>query len=198
MRNAMIDRTDDVVDRDPAPVLVSAPYDPADPHFERRQHLCEGPSFLTENDTGSQIDNANPFRSGGFARCFPFATDICQKTRSPRRCFIQQFTTAITIKPNRRSTDQCFRRGLQLRDCFTQQPGSFDTTATEFVFYGWIPAFSGDVLACQVNDNFRPFDSSLWQQVASRVPDDVVCLVSLPSSQSINIVPLFLQKSNQF
>ena len=86
--------------------VVDISHGAAGAELEREQHFRECTALGTENHTKPQIDDADSFLAGRFARPFPFPADIGQKIIAGGAGFCEQFVAPIAIDSDGRGTHQ--------------------------------------------------------------------------------------------
>src|SRR5262249_52266696 len=124
----MRESTTQVFTRDPAHVLLSRSDFPTDTHFERQQHFRKRATVRTEHDSGSHVNDPNPFLRCRFSRPFPLPAKIRQESPSGSTVFTKRFAAATTVVTNRGRTHQHFGWMQPVGERFGQKSCSLETT----------------------------------------------------------------------
>src|SRR5262245_62824131 len=124
----MLDRPNDVVERDPAHVLPSRPNVAPEPQSERRQHLRERAARAAQDDAHPAGDDPYP-RVSRRTRCrFPLGADLGQESMTGTAALVDDFVAAVSIDTDRRRRDEHRRFSSALDECAREERGAPDTT----------------------------------------------------------------------
>src|SRR5205085_6889018 len=101
-----LNRPDHVVQSDPTHVLIAASNLPAQSELERREHLSERPAFIAQDNSDSEIDDADSRLSRRSCGKLPFAANFREKTFTRSAFLCEHFITSIAIKSDGRRRDE--------------------------------------------------------------------------------------------
>ena len=193
----VMNRADDVVQRDPAHVLPAIAQPAARPHAKGRQHFGQGSAGRTEDDAGPQAEDANAGIGGRRRGGLPLAADFGQKSFAGATGFVELFVASIAIETDGRSADPNERPRIERSQRAREQRGAFDAAVENPLLLSPRPAAGGDPFACQVDHRLaagQPLDIDL---AGGRIPRNVVRRWWARAYQSVDLVPTGGEKRGQ-
>src|SRR3989304_7696484 len=130
--NAMQDAGAQVVECNPAPVLISRTDLSTQTELKRQQHFFERSALLAEDESRPQVQNANSLPSGGIGGRLPLAADIRQKSLSRWAVLPKNFVAAVAVVSGGRRAHQNLRRSFQPAKRLRNQPRALDAAVEDF------------------------------------------------------------------
>src|SRR5437773_1932172 len=181
--------SDRVVQRNPAPVLVASPDNPANTHFERRQHLCQGSSVRAQDHAAPEIHHANAFGASRLRGRLPLCAHFGQEPAAWRAVLTKGLASAVSVIADCRGGDHYLGAIRNLREPFRKEVRSLHAAVPDFRFPLSGPSPLPDVLARQVHDRVEAVQTRHVNEVGARIPMDLGgSRPGFPSDQANNLV----------
>jgi len=194
----VVDRPNDVVQRNPAHVLAAAPDLAAQAQPEREQHLRERPASIAQGNPHPEPHDAHPRLVRRPARRFPFLANLGQESRTGGAFLVQNLISSVPVIADRGSAHQNLGRPFKTGQGFAKQPRTLHPAASYLRFPVNRPSPAGDVLARQMDHGIQPLQSVPIHLTLLRIPSHLITVRLRPGPhQADHMVAALGQKRDQ-